>query len=123
MTDRSGSEHRMSVWSEPDGSASPMAPAADRTERRLRLPLVREASPCGGACSTSVEAESPRDGWPAEADRRTSKHAPSIGSDLDRAPLLIGEIEIDVAGMLGDADMNGTLRSVELRPRLEQIER
>ena len=61
--------------------------------------------------------------WAAEADRRASNHAPSIWSDLDHAPLLIGEIEIDVAGMLGDADMDGVLRTVELRPRFEQIER
>jgi hypothetical protein len=30
---------------------------------------------------------------------------------------------VDVAGMLGDADVDGAFRSVELRPRLEQIER
>jgi hypothetical protein len=36
--------------------------------------------------------------------------------------VLISKIEIDVAGMLGDADVNGTFQSVELPPRLEQIE-
>src|SRR5262249_61529446 len=57
--------------------------------------------------------------WSAEAHWRASDHAPSIGSDVDGAPLLISEIEIDVAIMLGDADVNGTLQTVELRPRLE----
>jgi hypothetical protein len=33
--------------------------------------------------------------------------------------VLISEIEIDVAGMLGDADVDGALGTVELRPRLE----
>ena len=37
--------------------------------------------------------------------------------------MFISKIEIDVAGMLGDADVDGALASVELRPRLEQIER
>jgi hypothetical protein len=37
--------------------------------------------------------------------------------------VLISEIEMDVAGMLGDADVDGAFRSIELRPRLEQIER
>jgi hypothetical protein len=58
-------------------------------------------------------------GWPAEAYRRTSNHAPSIGPDLDCAPVLISKIEVDVASMLGDADVDGPLRSIELRPRLE----
>jgi hypothetical protein len=42
-----------------------------------------------------------------------------LGSDVDGAPALISEIEIDVAGMLGDADVDGALGTVELRPRLE----
>jgi hypothetical protein len=33
--------------------------------------------------------------------------------------VLISEIEIDVAGMLGDAEMDGEFRSVELRPSLQ----
>ena len=37
--------------------------------------------------------------------------------------MLIGEIEIDVAVMLGDADVDRALGAIELRPRLEQIER
>ncbi len=45
-------------------------------------------------------------GWPAEAHRRASNHAPSIRSDVDGAPLLISEIEIDVAGVFGDAVMS-----------------
>jgi hypothetical protein len=36
--------------------------------------------------------------------------------------VLVGEIKIDVAVVLGDADVDGALGSVKLRPRLEQIE-
>ena len=48
---------------------------------------------------------------------------PSIRSNVDGAPVLIGEIEIDVSGMLGDADVDRPLGAVELSPRFEQIER
>jgi hypothetical protein len=37
--------------------------------------------------------------------------------------VLVSEIEIDMAAMLGDADVDGAFETVELRPRLEQIER
>jgi hypothetical protein len=36
--------------------------------------------------------------------------------------VLVSEIKIDVAVVLGDADVHGALRSVKLRPRLEQID-
>src|SRR5262249_30556863 len=58
----------------------------------------------------------------AEADRRTSDRPPSVGSDLDGTPMLIGEIEIDVSSMLGDADVDRALESIKLRPRFQQIE-
>ena len=63
---------------------------------------------------------------PAGRRKRTgglSDHAPSVGPDLDRTPGSIGEIEIDAAVVLGDADMDRPLGTIELRPRLEQIER
>jgi hypothetical protein len=53
-------------------------------------------------------------GRPAEA------HRPRHPSG---APLFISEIEIDVTGMLGDADVDGALGSIELCSRLEQVER
>jgi hypothetical protein len=37
--------------------------------------------------------------------------------------MLIGEIEIEVARVLGDADVNGALRPLKLRPRFAEIER
>jgi hypothetical protein len=36
--------------------------------------------------------------------------------------VLISEIEVNVASMLGDADVDRALRSIELRPRFQQIE-
>ena len=51
-----------------------------------------------------------------------SVHPPAVRSDFDGTPVLVGEIKIDASGMLGDADVDGALGSVKLRPRLEQIE-
>jgi hypothetical protein len=48
--------------------------------------------------------------------------APSIGSDLHRLPTMVREIQIDAVVMLGDADVDCTLRSIELGARFEQIE-
>ena len=62
-------------------------------------------------------------GRPAEAHRRLCNDPPALWADLDRPPGAIGEIEVDVALVLGDADMDRPLGAVELRPRLEQIER
>ena len=60
---------------------------------------------------------------PAEAHGRTFNDPPSVRSDIDGAPVLIGEIEVDVSGMLGGADVDCPFRAVELRPRFEQVER
>jgi hypothetical protein len=62
-------------------------------------------------------------GPPAEAHRRVSGYPPASGSDLDRPPALVGEIEIDATGMLGDPDMDRTLGRIELGAGLEQVER
>jgi hypothetical protein len=59
----------------------------------------------------------------AKAHGRRADDAPSVGSDLDGAPAVIGEIEIDVAGMLREANMDWALGTFELRLRLSQIER
>lgn len=47
----------------------PTSSAAEASERRLRLPLVREASaaPCGGPSCHGAGADDPGD-WPAEAE-------------------------------------------------------
>jgi hypothetical protein len=49
-------------------------------------------------------------------------HPPAVGSDFDGTPMVVGEIKKDVAVVLGDADVDGALGGVKLRPRLEQIE-
>jgi hypothetical protein len=36
--------------------------------------------------------------------------------------VLVGEIEIDVSGVLGDANVYGALRTIELSPRFQQTE-
>ena len=61
-------------------------------------------------------------GRPTEAHRRPADHAPALRSDLDRAPAFIGEIEVDVAGMFGEANMNRPFETIKLGVRLEQIE-
>ena len=43
-------------------------------------------------------------------------------SDLDRTPLRIGEVKINVARVLSDAQVDGPFGGVELGARLEQIE-
>ena len=48
---------------------------------------------------------------------------PSVRSDLDDAPALIGEIVIDVAGMLSDVNMHRALGTIKLRPRLKETQR
>jgi len=56
----------------------------------------------------------------ADGSAPAGMRSPAIHrSDLDRAPVLVSEIEIDMAGMLGYADMDRALGTVELRPRLE----
>jgi hypothetical protein len=60
---------------------------------------------------------------PAEAHRRLRHDPPAVRTDLGRPPGGVGEIEVDVALVLGGADMDHPLRALELRPRLEQIER
>jgi hypothetical protein len=57
-----------------------------------------------------------------EAHRRRADDAPSVGSDLDGAPVFIGEIEIDVAGVLRQANTDFPLGTLKLSLRLKQIE-
>jgi len=44
------------------------------------------------------------------------------GPIFDGAPLLVGEIKINVAVVLGDTDVDGALGSIKLCPGLEQID-
>jgi hypothetical protein len=48
-----------------------------------------------------VDGEGQHSGGPAEAHGRASDHPPAIGSDVDGAPMLVGEIEVDVSVALG----------------------
>jgi hypothetical protein len=50
----------------------------------------------------------------AEAHGWQADDAPAVGSDFDGAPALIGEIEIDVAGMLREAPVDRPLGTVKL---------
>ena len=62
-------------------------------------------------------------GCSAKAHWRAIDDPPSVGSNLDGAPMLIGEIKIDAARMLRDADVDRPLRAIKLGARLEHIER
>jgi hypothetical protein len=57
-----------------------------------------------------------------EAHRRAADYPPAVGSEFDGTPVIIGEIKIDATRILGEADMDGALRRLKLRPRFEQIE-
>ncbi len=56
-----------------------------------------------------------------EAYRQLRHGPPAVGTDLGRPPGGVGEIEVDVTLMLGDADIDHPLGALELRPHLEQI--
>jgi hypothetical protein len=60
---------------------------------------------------------------PAEAHRRFRYDPPALRPDLGRPPRRVGEIEVDVAFVLGDADVDRPLRTIELRARFQQIQR
>jgi hypothetical protein len=47
---------------------------------------------------------------------------PSIASDLNHAPLVVGKVQIDSTVMLGDADVNTPPGPIKLCPGLKQIE-
>src|SRR5262245_8578768 len=90
--------------------------------RSLRLVrLSRGPGPHRSAWLRHRERQHAR--WPAEAHWRASDHSPPAGTNLDGAPTLVRKVKVNVAGMLGDADVDRPLRGVELSLRLEQIER
>ncbi|MFZ2142989.1 MAG: hypothetical protein WAV78_39645, partial [Xanthobacteraceae bacterium] len=57
-------------------------------------------------------------GPPAESHRRRPNHPPTIRSDFDRMPVIIGEIEIDAPGVRGGPDVDRALWAIELGARL-----
>ena len=48
--------------------------------------------------------------------------SPSVGADFDATPELIRQIEVDPSVLLGEADRDLALRTIELGLRLKQIE-
>jgi hypothetical protein len=62
-------------------------------------------------------------GATAESDRRVLGDPPSNGADFDAAPEFIRQINVDAAVVLGEADGDVALRTIELGLRLKHIER
>src|SRR5262249_12990215 len=58
----------------------------------------------------------------AEPHRRVVGDPPSVGAEFDAAPKLIRQIEVDQAVVLGEAERDLALRTIELGLRLERIE-
>jgi hypothetical protein len=50
------------------------------------------------------------------SDRRRFDNAPSVRSNLDRTPVLVGEIKIDASGVLGCPEVDCTLWAIEFSP-------
>ena len=61
-------------------------------------------------------------GAAAEPDRRVFGDPPSVGADFDATPELVRQIEVDQAVLLGEADRDVALRTIELGLRLQHIE-
>src|SRR5262249_61901014 len=57
----------------------------------------------------------------AEPHRRVIGDPPSVGADFDATPKLIRQIEVDQAVLLGEADRDLALRTIELGLRLQYI--
>src|SRR5262245_45007242 len=60
-------------------------------------------------------------GAAAEPDGRVLGDPPSVGADFDATPGLVRQIEVDQAVLLGEADRDLVLRTVELGLRLQHI--
>jgi hypothetical protein len=67
-------------------------------------------------------AEALHAGAEAELDRRIFGDPPSVGADFNATPKLIGQVEVDQAVMLGEADRDLALRTIELSLRLKHID-
>src|SRR6516162_9173469 len=61
-------------------------------------------------------------GAAAEPDRRVLGDSPSVATDFDATPELICQIEVDQAVLLGEADRDFALRTIELGLCLKRIE-
>src|SRR5262249_28239832 len=96
---------------------------ATTSTKSFRLDRLRKDAsssmepPLWGMASGSMPAAS------AKAHGWRSDGAPAVGSDFDRAPALIGEIEIDVPAVLRDTNVDRPLGAIKLSLRLKQIER
>ena len=67
-------------------------------------------------------AEALHAGAEAELDRRIFGDPPSVGADFNATPKLIGQVEVDQAVLLGEADRDLALRTIELSLRLKHID-
>src|SRR5262249_32378886 len=61
-------------------------------------------------------------GAAAEPHRRVLGDPPSVGADFDATPKLIRQIEVDQSVLLGEADRDLALRTIELGLRLKHVE-
>jgi hypothetical protein len=53
------------------------------------------------------------------ARRNRTEHSPAVGANRNGAPMLIGKIKIEPAGMLGDAGIDRALGTIKLRAGFE----
>jgi hypothetical protein len=63
--------------------------------------------------TADIDGQGQHPGRPPLPHRRASNHPPSVSSNINDAPVLIGEAEVDMSVVLGGTDMDGALRAVE----------
>jgi hypothetical protein len=98
--------------------------SSDRQDSTVLLGLdveeraQRRDRPAGYRCR-----QRPHPSGAAESHRRIVDDTPARGVDLDRAPRVVGEIEVELFINSANPDMHHALRRIEMRLGLDHVER
>ena len=98
----------------------PRRPDDDKNEVGVGLNV--EEKPQGFDLSTRQRNRQwPHAGGTAESDRRIVDHPPAVLIDLDRPPVFVTKIEIELAIKSADADEDNPFRRIEMGIGLDYV--